>query len=164
LEGTFRGHLAQPPCSEQGHLQLDQVAQSPIKPDLECFQGWGTSHLSGQPGCQAFTTLIAKNLFLIPSLTLSSFSLKPSPLVLLLLALLKSPSPAFLQVCFKYWKATIRSPADFSSPGSTDPTLSACPHSRGVPALRSLLWPPLDPVLLDGMNRPSRSCCRCAPS
>jgi len=23
LEGTVRGHLAQPPCSEQGHLQLD---------------------------------------------------------------------------------------------------------------------------------------------
>jgi len=27
LGGIFRGHLAQPPCSEQGHLQLDQVAQ-----------------------------------------------------------------------------------------------------------------------------------------
>jgi len=40
LEGTFRGHLAQPPCSEQGYLQLDQVAQSPVQPGLECFQGW----------------------------------------------------------------------------------------------------------------------------
>jgi len=28
-EGTFRGHLAQPPCSEQGRLQPDQVA-SPL--------------------------------------------------------------------------------------------------------------------------------------
>jgi len=37
LEGTFRGRLAQPPCSEQGHLQLDQVAQSPVHPGLECF-------------------------------------------------------------------------------------------------------------------------------
>jgi len=26
FEGTFGGHLAQPPCSEQGHPQLDQVA------------------------------------------------------------------------------------------------------------------------------------------
>jgi len=26
LEGTFRGHLAQRPCSKQGHLQLEQVA------------------------------------------------------------------------------------------------------------------------------------------
>jgi len=30
LEGIFRGQLAQHPCSEQGHLQLDQVAQSPV--------------------------------------------------------------------------------------------------------------------------------------
>ena len=36
LEGTFRGHLAQPSCSKQGHLQLDQVAQSPIQPGPEC--------------------------------------------------------------------------------------------------------------------------------
>jgi len=49
LEGAFRGHLAQPPCREQGHLQLDQVAQSPIQPGLECFQGWGLQCLSGQP-------------------------------------------------------------------------------------------------------------------
>ena len=34
LEGTFSGHLAQHPCSEQGHLQLDQVAQRPVRPDL----------------------------------------------------------------------------------------------------------------------------------
>jgi len=32
---TFRGHLAQTPCSEQGHLPLDQVAQSPVQPGLE---------------------------------------------------------------------------------------------------------------------------------
>jgi len=49
LEGTSRGHLAQPPCSEQGHLQLDQVAQSLVQPGLECFQGWGLHYLSGQP-------------------------------------------------------------------------------------------------------------------
>ena len=49
LEGTFKGHLVQLPCNEQGCLQLYQVAQSPIQPDLECFQGWGTYHLSGQP-------------------------------------------------------------------------------------------------------------------
>ena len=38
------------PCSEQGHLHLDQVAQSPLEPGLECFQGWGIHRLSGQPG------------------------------------------------------------------------------------------------------------------
>jgi len=41
LGRTFKGRLVQAPCSEQGHLQLGQVAQSPVQPDLECFQGWG---------------------------------------------------------------------------------------------------------------------------
>ena len=49
LEGTFKGHLVQSHCKQQGHLQLGQVAQSPIQPDFECFQGWGIYHLSGQP-------------------------------------------------------------------------------------------------------------------
>jgi len=48
LQGKFKGHLVQPPCSEQGHLQLDQVAQTPVQPDLECFQGCGIYQLSGQ--------------------------------------------------------------------------------------------------------------------
>ena len=48
FEGTFRGHLAQPLCSEQGHLSLDDVAQSSIQLDLELFQGWGLHCLSGQ--------------------------------------------------------------------------------------------------------------------
>jgi len=47
LEGTFKVHLVQPYCHEQGHLQLDQAAQSPVQP--ECFQGWGVYHLLGQP-------------------------------------------------------------------------------------------------------------------
>jgi len=49
LERTFKGHLAQTPCREQGHLQLEQAAQSPVQPDLESFQGWGIYALSGQP-------------------------------------------------------------------------------------------------------------------
>jgi len=40
LEGTFRGHLVQCLCDEQGHLQLDQTAQSPVQPDREHLQGW----------------------------------------------------------------------------------------------------------------------------
>jgi len=48
-EGTFKDHLVQPPCSDQGHLPLDRIAQSPVQPDLECFQAWGICHLSGQP-------------------------------------------------------------------------------------------------------------------
>ena len=92
LEGTFRCHLVQPPCSEQGHLQLDQAAQSPVQPDLECFQGWATlGNLF-----QCFTTLTAKNFFLISSLNLPSLSLKQLPVVLSQQALLRCLSPSFL--------------------------------------------------------------------
>ncbi|KAK4816838.1 hypothetical protein QYF61_023902 [Mycteria americana] len=86
----------QAPCNEQGHLQLDQAAQSPIQPDLECLQGWGIYHLSGQP-VPVFHHHHCKNVFLISSLNLTSFSLKPLPFVLLLQALPKSLSPSFLQ-------------------------------------------------------------------
>jgi len=48
VAGTFRGHVVQPPCSEQGLLQPDQAAESPVQPGLEWFQGWGISHTSGQ--------------------------------------------------------------------------------------------------------------------
>jgi len=39
LEGSFKSHLVQLPFKEQGHLHLDQVAQSPVQSDSECFQG-----------------------------------------------------------------------------------------------------------------------------
>ena len=48
LEDTFKGHLVQASYNKKEYLPLDQVAQSPIQPDLECFQGWGIYHLSGQ--------------------------------------------------------------------------------------------------------------------
>lgn len=38
LERILRGHLGQPPYNDQGHLLLDQFAQNPIQPDLQCFQ------------------------------------------------------------------------------------------------------------------------------
>lgn len=40
---TFKSHLVQPLCHEQGHLQQDQVAQSPVQAGLECFQGLGST-------------------------------------------------------------------------------------------------------------------------
>ena len=49
LEGTFKDPIVQLPCNEQGHLQLDEVAQCPVQPDLECLWAWGIHHLSGQP-------------------------------------------------------------------------------------------------------------------
>jgi len=39
LEGTFKVHIVEAPCHEQGHLQLDQVAQSPVQSSFKCFQG-----------------------------------------------------------------------------------------------------------------------------
>jgi len=65
VERTFKDLLVQPPCSDQGHLQLDQAAQSPVQPSLECFQGRGIDHLCGQhvpvyhhPHCKKFLTYI----------------------------------------------------------------------------------------------------------
>jgi len=46
LEGTLKGHLVQHPCNDQHQLS---VAQSPLQPDLECLQGQGIHHPSGQP-------------------------------------------------------------------------------------------------------------------
>jgi len=49
LEETFKDHLVHPlPRNEKGQLQLDQAAQSPVQPDLGCFQAWGIYHPSGQ--------------------------------------------------------------------------------------------------------------------
>ena len=94
LEGTLKSHLVQLPCNEQGHLQLHQVAQSPIQPDIECLQGWGIHHLSGQP--VPVPHFIVKNLYLITSLNLPSSGLKPFPLVLSKPTLLQSLPPPFL--------------------------------------------------------------------
>ena len=48
LEGTVKGHLVQPPCTEQGHPQLHRVLRDPpASPWLHA--GMGHHHLSGQP-------------------------------------------------------------------------------------------------------------------
>lgn len=33
----LEGQVAQPPCNDQGLLQLEQVAHSPVQSDLECL-------------------------------------------------------------------------------------------------------------------------------
>ena len=48
-ERTLKITEFQLPCPGQGHLPLDQVAQSPIQPGLEHLQGWGIHNFSGQP-------------------------------------------------------------------------------------------------------------------
>jgi len=57
----------------------------------------GTSTTSLSNFCQGLTTLTVKNFFPVCNLNLPFFSLKPLALVLLLHALVKSPSPALLQ-------------------------------------------------------------------
>jgi len=47
LGGTFKIIWFQPPCYRQGHLPLDEVAQSPIQPGLECLQGGASTTLLG---------------------------------------------------------------------------------------------------------------------
>ena len=96
----------QPPCRGQGHLPLDQVVQSPVQPGLEHCQG-GASTASLGNLCPCLITLTVKNSFLISNLNLPSFSLKPLPLVLSLHALVKIPSPAFLQA--SPWKPAMTS-------------------------------------------------------
>jgi len=68
LEETFRGHLAQPSCSEQGHLPLDQVAQSHVQPGPKYFQGWGLHYLSGQSVAVFHHPYVKKKFFLISKL------------------------------------------------------------------------------------------------
>ncbi|KAK4822238.1 hypothetical protein QYF61_011879 [Mycteria americana] len=74
---------------------------------MEKDAGNGASTTSLGNLFQCLTTLIVKNFFLISSLNLPSFSLKPLPLVLSLHALVKSPSPAQDTVDFLGCKHTL---------------------------------------------------------
>jgi len=78
---------------------------------------------------------------LLSNINLSSFSLKPLPLILLLHTHVKSPSPAFLQASFRYWKATITSPCtllqaeqhQLFQPELTAEVLQPSDHFCGLP-------------------------------
>jgi len=82
LEGTFRGHLAQPPAVISDIFNYIGLLRAPSKLDLNVSRdGASTTSLGNLSQC--FTTLIVKNnFFLISRLNLLSFSLKPLLLVL----------------------------------------------------------------------------------
>jgi len=80
LEGTFRSHLVQLPCNEQGYLQLYQVAQRPIQTFKVSRDGASTTSPGNLP--YSFVKIF--------SLDLPSFSLKSLPLVLSQQILLRS--------------------------------------------------------------------------
>ncbi|PKU28568.1 hypothetical protein llap_21128 [Limosa lapponica baueri] len=44
-KGPPKGHLVRPPRSQQGHPQVDQVAQGLVKLQLEYLKGRGLNHL-----------------------------------------------------------------------------------------------------------------------
>jgi len=130
---TFKGPF-QLLRNEPRHLQLNQGAQSPTQPDLECLQGQDRQQISGQP-VQCFTTLIS--FFLIFKPKLPSFSLKPFPPVLSQQTLLKSLTLTPYYSPLPYTdRPPPGPPAAPSTPGRTPPATSACPHRGDVPLLR----------------------------
>jgi len=63
LEETFKGHLGQLPCNEQGHAQLHQVAQDLMQPYLKSLQD-GASTIPLGNLFQCLTTLTVKDFYL----------------------------------------------------------------------------------------------------
>ena len=49
LKWTSEGQLDHFPCNEQGHPQLEHLAQRLIQPHLESLQGWSINHITRQP-------------------------------------------------------------------------------------------------------------------
>ena len=62
MEATFKCHLVQVTCNEQGHLQLHQMSRAPSSPNLSVSKD-GVSITSLGNMCQCLTTLIVKNIF-----------------------------------------------------------------------------------------------------
>lgn len=127
LEGTFKDHLAHLSCTEQGHLQLDPVAQSPVQPAP-------THHSSGQSVLVVHHHHHHKKC--IPSIysVFTLFPLKPLSLVLLQQGQLKS----LPQLSYKLSSSVLQGFSEaFSSPSWRTPTLSAFLHRRGAPSLWS---------------------------
>lgn len=127
-------------CSENGNLQLERAAQSPVRSVLECFQGWGIHHVSLQlvpvlhhPHYGIFFPFILSECAL--------FQCKTITLVLSQRTPIKSLSSFFLQASFKYWKTTVSSPQfsllwseqpQFSQPLFRREVLHACDNFCGL--------------------------------
>jgi len=100
LEGTLKGHVVQPLCNEQGHLQQIRLLRAPSRLALHVSEDEASTTSLGNL-FQCLITLILKSLFLF-NLNLPSSSLKPFPLVLSQQTLLKSLSPSLLQPPLRY--------------------------------------------------------------
>ena len=73
----LKAHPVPALCHGQGHLPLDQVAQSPIQPGLDHCQGWDSHSFSGQPVPGPHHPHREE---LVSNLNFPSFSSKPFPL------------------------------------------------------------------------------------
>jgi len=94
LEGTFKGHLVQPPAVSSNIYHWIKLLRAPSNMALNVSRDGASTTSMGNP-FQCFTTLTVKTVFLISSLNPPSFHLKLLPLVLLQQALLKSLSPSY---------------------------------------------------------------------
>ena len=131
-------------CPGQGPLPPAQAAPSPIQSGLEPCQGGGSHSFSGQPG--PVPVNVKKLLPYIQSKpTFFQFRIiTPCPVT-------KGPGKKsftiFLVIPPLHTERPQSGlPAAFSSPGWAATALPAFPPSRGVPALASLLRPPLAPL------------------
>lgn len=129
LEGTSKDHLVQP-CPWK-NFQLDQVGQSLVQPDLECFRDVIITILLGN-SCQCFITLIVKKI--LPSIQLNFSQFKTC---------FARFSLSFLEGPLKYWKAAIISP-ELSLLQAANTQLSQ-PSQRAVPATARVHGPTLNP-------------------
>jgi len=101
-EETFQGHPVPPPAMGRDIFKEIRVLRALSNLAWNVSRDGASPTTLGNLG-QGLTTLNVKNFFLRSSRNLPSFSLKPSPLVLSLHALVKSPSPALSQApsCFE---------------------------------------------------------------
>lgn len=95
-------------CHLHRHLPLDQVPQGPNLSLNTSRDETSTTSLANL--FHYLTTPIVKNFFLLSNLDLLPSSLKLLPLVLSLSALVKSPSPSFMQDLLRHWKAAVGYP------------------------------------------------------
>ena len=107
LEGTFKGHLVQPPAMSRDIFTQTRLLRAPSNLTFNVSRDGASTTFLGNL-FQYFTTLQQKIFFLISSLNLTTFSLKPLPCVLSLQVLLKSLASCSLYAPFKYQKGAIR--------------------------------------------------------
>jgi len=96
LEAPYRPSRSNPLAMGRDPTHQPRVLQAPSSLGLSAAREGEATAFLGNLG-QGLTILRAKNFFLVSDLNLPAFSLKPSPLVLSLRALVTSPSPALSQ-------------------------------------------------------------------